>query len=78
MREILRVLKSGGVLIVIAESYERGPRGKLQGWVMRLLKSTNLSAVEHRNLFATAGYAAIELFEERAKGWICVVGKKPE
>jgi ubiquinone/menaquinone biosynthesis C-methylase UbiE len=71
MQEILRVLKPGGTLIVIAESYKNGKYDKLQRPVMKLLKSSHLSVDEHRELFATAGYEDIQIFEERKKGWIC-------
>lgn len=77
MREILRVLKPGGRLLVIAESYKGGKNDKLQRPVMKLLRSTHLSAAEQRELFSAAGYTDVELFEERDKGWICGVGTKP-
>jgi SAM-dependent methyltransferase len=76
MQEILRVLKPGGRLIVIAESYKHGAYNRLQRPVMKLLRSTNLDVEAHRRLFSTAGYTDIELFEERTKGWTCVIGKK--
>jgi hypothetical protein len=77
MREILRVLKPAGTLIIIAESYKGGKYDKLQRPVMRLLKSTHLSVDEHRELFSTAGYTDVQMFEERSKGWICGTGRKP-
>ena len=77
MQEILRVLKPGGTLIVIAESYKKGAYDKLQRPVMRLLRSSHLGVKEHRELFSTAGYTDIQTFEERKKGWFCGMGKKP-
>jgi len=77
MREILRVLKPGGTLIIIAESYKSGRYDKLQGPVMRLLRTTRLSVDEHRELFSTAGYTDVQVFEERNKGWFCGTGRKP-
>jgi len=77
MREILRVLRPGGTLIVIAESYKKGANEVLQRPVMKLLRSTNLSVDEQRELFSAAGYNAVEIFEERSKGWICGTGTKP-
>jgi ubiquinone/menaquinone biosynthesis C-methylase UbiE len=76
MREILRVLKPGGTLLVIAESYKKGAHQLLQGPAMKLLRSANLGVDEHRALFNDAGYADVQVFEERSKGWICVAGKK--
>ncbi|HEV7425572.1 MAG TPA: class I SAM-dependent methyltransferase [Thermoanaerobaculia bacterium] len=76
MREILRVLRPGGTLIVIAESYRGGRYDKLQRPVMKLLKSTNLSVDEHQQLFAAAGYTDIQIFEEPKKGWFCGTARK--
>jgi SAM-dependent methyltransferase len=77
MQEILRVLKPGGKLIVIAESYKRGAYNWLQRPVMKLLKSSNLDVDDHRRIFAAAGYTGVEIFEERTKGWFCGIGQKP-
>jgi ubiquinone/menaquinone biosynthesis C-methylase UbiE len=77
MQQILRVLKPGGNLIVIAESYKHGAYNKWQRPVMKLLKSTNLGVDEHRALFSIAGYTEIQIFEEKKKGWICGIGQKP-
>jgi hypothetical protein len=44
---------------------------------MKLLKTSNLGVDDHRELFSNAGFTDIKMFEERAKGWICGVGRKP-
>jgi len=79
MREILRVLKRGGRLIVIAEVYRGAPSA-----VSRLVEKqqpktsmTLLTVDEHRELFAKAGFANIEIRTEPPRGWICCVGGKP-
>ena len=77
MQEILRVMKPGGTLIIIAETYKGGRYDKLKGPVMKLLRSTHLSVNGHRELFSTAGYTDVQMFEERIKGWICGTGRKP-
>ena len=77
MQEILRVLKPGGTLIIIAESYKGGRYDKLQGLGMSLLRSTRMTVDGHRELFSTAGYTDVQMFEEQNKGWICGIGRKP-
>jgi hypothetical protein len=38
---------------------------------------TLLSVDEHRELFTNAGYSKVQIIEERRKGWICAIGRKP-
>jgi ubiquinone/menaquinone biosynthesis C-methylase UbiE len=77
MREVLRVLKPGGMFTVIAETYKGGRTDKLQWPVMALLGSSHLSADDQRNLFARAGYTDTQVYEEKKRGWICITGRKP-
>lgn len=77
MREILRVLKPGGKLLIIAETYKNGKHDKLNQPVMWLLRSSHLSPQDQRDLFLKAGYTSVEISEETNKGWICGVGTKP-
>ena len=77
MREIFRVLKAGGHLMVVAESYRGGRNDWLLGPVMRLLGSKGLSVEDHRALFQAAGFTEVQLFEETSKGWLCAIGRKP-
>jgi len=76
MREILRVLKPGGTLAVIVESYKGSRNEILHAPVMSLLRSTRMSIDEHKELFTTAGYIGVQVFEERKKSWLCATGKK--
>ncbi len=78
MREILRVLRPGGTLIVIAEIY-RGAQtvaGKLAEKHAATTGMKLLSVDEHREMFETSGYTDVQVIEERAKGWICSLGRK--
>lgn len=75
MREILRVLKPGGTLAIVAETYKRGAYNFIQRPVMKLLRSTDLSADDQRQLFSASGYENIQIFEH-PNGWICATGEK--
>ena len=77
MKEVRRVLKPGAPFAIIAESYKGGRFGALQALVMAPLGSAHLSADEHRDLFANAGFTEVQVFEEPRRGWICATGRKP-
>ena len=77
LREILRVLKPGGTLAVIAETYKGSRLDALYEPAMKLLGATYLTVGEHRDALVAAGYAETAVMEERGKGWICAVGRRP-
>jgi SAM-dependent methyltransferase len=79
MCEILRVLKPGGKLIIIAENYKGGRFDWMEGPLMRiLLGSSRLTPTDQHELFTSAGYTDVRIIEETRKGWICVIGTNPE
>ena len=76
MKEVRRVLKPGGRLVVIAETYKGGRMDPMKGPVMKVLKSTHLSADDQRELFLAAGFDDVQIFEEKKRGWICATGRR--
>jgi ubiquinone/menaquinone biosynthesis C-methylase UbiE len=76
LREVRRVLKPGGKFVLIAETYKGRRFDFAYRPTMMLLRATYLTVDEHRDALTAAGYSNIEVFEERAKGWICAVGKR--
>ena len=78
MREVLRVLKPGGELIVIAEVYKGANTmtSKMAEKYSALTGMKLLSLSEHRELLENAGYWAVRVIAEPKKGWICAIGKK--
>jgi SAM-dependent methyltransferase len=78
MREIYRVLKPTGSILIIAEAY-RGRGFDLPHKLgMKLIGGAYLSPDDHRDLLVEAGYVDTKVFLEPAKGWICATGKKPK
>src|SRR4029077_19648788 len=75
LREIRRVLKPGGRLVVIAEAYKGRRFDAFFRPAMKLLRATYLSVSEHREVFAAEGYSETVVLEEPKKGWICAIGK---
>jgi SAM-dependent methyltransferase len=76
-REILRVLKPGGRLAIIAETYRGQTLGALMAIPMMLLRARYLTVEEHRQLFAAAGFTDVVVDTEPHKGWIYAAGRKP-
>jgi len=79
LREVLRVLKPSGRLIVIAEVY-KGAKSFTSRAVERYSEKTGmafLSVEEHRELLKNAGYSDVQVITEPSKGWICCIGSKP-
>jgi len=79
LREVLRVLKPGGRLIIIAEVY-KGSEAFTSKAVERYSEKTGmalLSVEEHRGLLTNASYSEVQVMTEPRKGWICCIGSKP-
>jgi len=76
MREILRVLKPGGALAVMGEAYKGSKyderNRKWVAWGDMAFHTIG----EFGDLLSRAGYAAVHLFEEYEKGWMCGIGEK--
>ena len=79
IREVFRVTKPGGNLIVIAEVY-KGAITTVSKLAEKYAPRTGLlllSADQHGQLLTNAGFSGVQVIEERAKGWICTFGRKP-
>jgi ubiquinone/menaquinone biosynthesis C-methylase UbiE len=78
-REILRVLKPGGSLLVVAEIYKGAQTAvaRIAENVIPFSGMKLLSVDEHRSLFSETGYSDVQIITEPRKGWICGIAKKP-
>jgi SAM-dependent methyltransferase len=78
MREAYRVLKPGGQMAVIAEFYNGGRHAKYAGRLAQWTTMAILDTEQHRSMFVEASFAEVQVDEERSRGWICVLGVKPQ
>ena len=79
MREIFRVVRPGGKLIIIAEVY-KGAKTTVARMAEKYVSRTGMTLLdvdEHRELFTQAGFSDVQIIAEPQKGWICGLGNKP-
>jgi len=76
LREILRVLKPGGTLTLIAETYRGGPFRLLYGMVMPLLGAAFLSDAEHQDVLRQGGFIEVATRHRSGRNWILATGRK--
>ena len=78
LKEIVRVLKPGGHVVIIAETYRDQRGGTVLAPFMRLLGARFWTVEQHRAWLTGAGLTDVTVDSERAKGWICATGRKPD
>lgn len=76
MREVLRVLKPGGRLIIVAEVYKGAETFSSRAMEIYSKKTgmALLSVEQHRDLFKDADYSDVQITTNPSKGWICCIG----
>lgn len=77
MKEVLRVLKPGGMLIMIGGEYKGGKYdARNQKWV-EMADMAYHSVNEFEELFCHVGFTEVQVLEDYDRGWMCGVGRKP-
>lgn len=79
MREVFRVLKPGGTLVIIAEVYKDASSivSKVAEKYSLVTGMKLLSVDQHRELLANSGFSDIQITTDPGKGWISAIGRKP-
>jgi len=76
LREILRVLKPGGTLALIAETVRDRQWNPLYFIVMPLLGAAHLTTAQHEAVLTRAGFTNV-VVQTRKNGWMCATGRRP-
>lgn len=74
LQQIVRVLKPGGRVLIIAETYRDQRGGVAIAPFMKLLGARFQTLDQHRTWFERAGLTQISIDAEPGKGWMCVAG----
>jgi ubiquinone/menaquinone biosynthesis C-methylase UbiE len=77
MVEILRVLKPSGQLVIIGGEYKGGKFDDRNAAFVEAGDMTYLSLTELQEMLENAGFLDVTIYEDYAKGWMCVKGTKP-
>jgi ubiquinone/menaquinone biosynthesis C-methylase UbiE len=78
VREIHRVLKPGGTLVLIAEIYRGAPTpvSRLAEKYLPISGIKLLTVDEHHQLLEQAGFSSVKVDTNPSRGWICVFGAR--
>ena len=76
LKEVLRILKKGGVFLLVADIYQKEGLGKETLENIERYHLFNPTREEFNTLFQQAGFSEIQIHTKAGEDWICVVGKK--
>lgn len=76
LKEIWRVLRPGGTLLICLEIYKDGVHNERNEVFVEQLKLNYYSANQLKELLCKANFDNIRIFEEKSNGWVCIIGDK--
>lgn len=81
MKEVLRVMKPGGKLLIVSGAYKNSKTEKSINRWSKFLNTKDFmqyqTKEEFRQTFINAGYQDVKINDNVKQGWICGVGTKP-
>lgn len=76
LKEVLRVLKTGGIFLLAAEIYQKDDLKKEACENVRDYQLFNPTKEEFQRLFLDAGFSSVKIHTKENEDWICVEGMK--
>lgn len=74
LREVLRILKKGGIFLLVADIYQKEHMEEKTLENIRRYQMHNPTKTEFRELFEQAGFTSVEIHTKEGEDWICVEG----
>lgn len=76
LKEVLRVLKKGGVFLLVADIYQKEGLSEKVLESIRQYQLYNPTEEKFRELFTQAGFTSVEIHTKSGEDWICVSGQR--
>lgn len=76
LKEVLRVMKKGGVFLLVADIYQKDDLKKETLAHIAQYQLLNPTPDEFRRMFRQAGFSELRLHTKEGEDWICVEGVK--
>ncbi len=77
LEEILRVLKPGGIFLIVDEAYRHELFEERNRQWAELMKISFYTPEEYRRFLTEAGFESIEIIEIYERNWITIISRKP-
>lgn len=77
LREVLRVLKPGGIFLLIADIYKKNGLTKESLENIERYQMNNFTKNEFEAMFRRTGFSEVRVHTKNDTDWICVEGVKP-
>jgi ubiquinone/menaquinone biosynthesis C-methylase UbiE len=77
LREVFRVLKIGGQLLIVGAVYKNKKFDRRNQRIVNAARMTYLTIEEYNEVLGTSGFTQIGAEENARKGWFCENGRRP-
>lgn len=75
-REVRRVMKSGGIFVIVVEMYNHENQSEEDKYIVKMLEMHNNTPNELKKMLIEAGFTEVNTDVSREHGWLCVIAEK--